>query len=763
MIFLLNINIIKGQSITVYTDSVTGEISSLLYGTGFENFGNEINLGLWADMIDGKSMEGDANNDGLADKWIPVGEGTNVISYFHDPVDPRNTDYSQNIQITSFTNGYGGIAQEGLNIETGKTYALGLFLRQNDLEGNVTVSLAGEYGTYAQVVFDSIPVNWTKYSAILTSSATVADAQLQITFTENGILWVDQVVLMPENNYLGHGTRLDIMEKLVQTRPTSVRWPGGLIAEQYDWRDGIGDKDDRPTTLVYASDVRNQWYPELVPNQFGTDEFMQFLEDIGGAEPILSINSGYAINGPLPEEYITNAVNWVEYCNGDVTTPFGNLRAANGHLEPYNVKYWNIGNEPWKISASDYANRFVQFATAMKEKDPSILLIAEDGNQSSQWRTNLLQIAGEYMDLLSIHRYYRNGYINSMSYPNYIENNFNNIKNIIDSNVPGNNILISFNEWNNNTNVGSGNALGWTLKEGLFTAGMFNSLERISHIVYQSGVWPLFRGDVAYEYIPYPRHNLIHYDNHRLFTSATYLALDLYRANFAPNKLAVDVVSNNFNTYLVNDVPYLDAVATKNEANDRLILKVVNKSGYNDMITSVTISGNPEPDIDSIASVYLINSTNVTDMNTLNEPNVIEIDSFSISGVSSNFEYIFPTHSITVIVLTGFFPSQTVSVVEKDDNLTPDQFMIYQNYPNPFNTETVIQYELPLSVDVLLEIYDIAGGKVKTLVNEKQFRGYKTVSWNGRDDKGLSVPSGLYFSLLTGGNATAVKKMMLIK
>ncbi len=763
MVLLLNIDIIKGQGITVYTDSVTGEISPLLYGTGFENFGNEINLGLWADMIDGKSMEGDANNDGLADKWIPVGEGTNVISYYHDPVDPLNTDYSQKIQITSFTNGYGGIAQEGLNIETGKTYSLGLFLRQNNLEGNVTVSLVGEYGTYDQVVFDSIPVNWTKYSAILTSSATVADAQLQITFTENGILWVDQVVLMPENNYLGHGTRLDIMEKLVQTRPTSVRWPGGLIAEQYDWRDGIGDKDDRPTTLVYASDVRNQWYPELVPNQFGTDEFMQFLEDIGGAEPILSINSGYAINGPLPEEYITNAVNWVEYCNGDVTTPFGNLRAANGHLEPYNVKYWNIGNEPWQISASDYANRFVQFATAMKEKDPSILLIAEDGNQSSQWRTNLLQVAGEYMDFLSIHRYYRNGYINSMSYPNYVENNFNNIKNIIDSYVPGNNILISFNEWNNNTNVGGGNALGWTLKEGLFAAGMFNSLERISHIVYQSGVWPLFRGDAAYQYIPYPRHNLIHYDNQRLFTSPTYLTLDLYRANYAPNKLAVDVVSNNFNTYLVDDVPYLDAVATKNEANDRLILKVVNKSGYNEMITSVTISGNPEPDIDSIASVYLINSANITDMNTLTDPNVIEIDSFSISGVSSNFEYTFPAHSITVIVLTGFFPSHTVSVVEKDDNLTPGQFMIYQNYPNPFNTETVIQYELPLSVNVLLEIYDITGGKVKTLVNEKQSRGYKTVSWNGRDDKSLSVPSGLYFSLLTGGNATVVNKMMLIK
>jgi len=753
---------LKGQSIAVYTDSVTGAISPLLYGTGFENFGNEIHLGLWADMIDGKSMEGDANGDGLADKWNPIGEGNNTIAYFHDPVNPLNASYSQKIQVSSYASGYRGIAQEGLYIETGKTYALSLFLRQSGLEGDVTVSLTGEFGIYAEVVFDSISEGWAKYSAVLTSSATVPDAQLQITFAEDGILWIDQVVLMPEDNYQGHGTRTDIMEKLVRTRPTCVRWPGGLIAEQYDWRDGVGDPDYRPTTLLYASDVRNQWYPEWAPNQFGTDEFMQFLEDIGGAEPILTVNSGYAIDGPLPQEYVTNAANWVEYCNSATTTPFGALRAANGHPEPYNVTYWNIGNEPWQMAAADYANRFVQIAIAMKAKDPSILLIAEDGNQSPQWRIDLLQIAGQYIDLLSIHRYYRNGYTNSMSYPNYIENNFNNIKNIIDFYIPGNNILISFNEWNNNTDISGGNALGWTLKEGLFAAGMFNALERQSDIVFQSGVWPLFRNDAAYDYIPYPKHNLIHYDNHRMFTSVTYLALDMYRTNFAPNKLAVDVISNGFDTYLASNVAYLDAVATKNENNDYLILKIVNKDIHNDLNTTVMITGNLVPTVDSVASVYQINSANTTDMNTLNNPNTVVIDSFSISYASTNFQFIFPAHSITVMKFSGSFPSVPVSIAG-DNNSLPTQLSLQQNYPNPFNSRTVIHYNLPASKDILLEIYDITGRKLRTLVNEKQTRGFKSIPWNGRNDKGGMVPTGMYFSRLTDGNSVMLIKMMLIK
>ncbi|NOZ03779.1 MAG: T9SS type A sorting domain-containing protein [FCB group bacterium] len=759
----MNIDNIKAQSITVYSDSVTGEISPLLYGTGFENFGNEIHLGLWADMIDGKSMEGDSDGDGVADKWNPTGEGNNIIVYEHDPVNPLNTEYSQKIQITSYTSGYRGIAQGGLYLATGKTYALSLFLRQNGLEGGVTVSLTGEYGVYAQVVFDSISQEWAKYSATLTSSATVDDAQLQITFAEDGILWVDQVVLMPEDNYRGHGTRRDIMEKLVRTRPTCIRWPGGFIAEQYDWRDGIGDPDYRPTTLVYASDVRNQWYPELVPNQFGTDEFMQFLEDIGGAEPILTVNSGYAIDGPLPQEYITNAVNWVEYCNGDTTTPFGALRAANGHPEPYNVKYWNIGNEPWQMTATDYANRFVRFAIAMKAKDPSIRLIAEDAPWS-YWLPDLLQIAGQYIDFISEHRYYMDRYVNSMSYPNYIERQFNDIKNIIDFYVPDNNILISFNEWNNNTPQSGGNALGWTLKEGLFTAGMFNALERQSDIVFQSGLWPLFRGEAAYDNIPYARHNLIHYDNHRLATSVTYLTLDLYRANFAPNRLAVDVVSDDFHTNLASNVSYLDAVATKNETDDRLILKVVNKDSVNDMKTTVAFMGYPEPTIDSIASVYRINSSNTTDMNTLNNPNVVAIDSFTISYASANFQFTFPAHSITVMKLSGSFPSAQTAITENDNNISlPTQLTLYQNYPNPFNIKTVIQYNLPTSGKIILEVYDLAGRSVRTLVNKTQPAGKQRVIWNGKNNNGASVPSGLYFTRLTYGNATKIKKMILVK
>ncbi|NOZ03780.1 MAG: T9SS type A sorting domain-containing protein [FCB group bacterium] len=763
---IINAGYTGAQSISINASTVEDTISPFLYGTGFESFCDEINLGLWADMIADKSLEWDKDFNGIADRWSAIGTGDNTAFYAHDSLNAFNTDYSQKISITSYTSGYRGIAQEGLYIETGKTYALGLFLRQDGLEGDVTVSLAGEYGTYAQVVFDSISQEWTKYSAILTSTATVTNARLQITFAEEGTLWIDQVTLMPGDNYRGHGTRRDIMEKLVKTRPTIVRWPGGMIGDQYNWEDGIGDRDKRPTRTMYVSTVRVKQNPEIDPNQFGTDEFMQFLEDIGGAEPILAVNCGFEVDDPLPQKYITSAANWVEYCNGDTTTPYGALRAANGHPEPYNVKYWNLGSSQAPalgIPAEVYANRVIQFAIAMKEKDPSIQLIMEDGD-TQQYRLKLLRIAGSYIDFYSIHRFYNNNYINTVSYPNYIEGLFKYVKGVIDKEVPGNDIRISFNEWNTDASVVDGRISGWTLREGIIVAGMYNALERQAKIVAHSGLWPLFRSEDSYRRIDWLwKHNLIHYDNHRLFTSVPYLALDLYRSNFAPNRLPIDVVSDEFSTPLASDVPYLDAVATKNDAGDRLIIKVVNKDTDNDKITSISLTGNPAPTIDSIATVYQINSADISDMNTLNNPNAVVIDSFTISYAATDFQFTFPAHSVTVIKLSGLFPSINTAVTGDDNISLPTRLTLRQNYPNPFNSRTVIRYSVPVAEDVLLEIYDITGRKVRTLLNGKQSQGFKSVLWDGRDDKGVTVPTGLYFSRLTDGESATLIKMMLIK
>ncbi|MCK4297834.1 MAG: T9SS type A sorting domain-containing protein, partial [Candidatus Marinimicrobia bacterium] len=85
------------------------------------------------------------------------------------------------------------------------------------------------------------------------------------------------------------------------------------------------------------------------------------------------------------------------------------------------------------------------------------------------------------------------------------------------------------------------------------------------------------------------------------------------------------------------------------------------------------------------------------------------------------------------------------------------------NYPNPFNPITTISYELPVESKVTLRIYNTMGGLVRTLVNEEQYAGYKNVIWNGRNESGSKVSSGIYFYRIAAGDFTQVKKMVFLK
>ena len=189
-----------------------------------------------------------------------------------------------------------------------------------------------------------------------------------------------------------------------------LRFPGGCIAHLYKWRKGIGPSGSRPETVsIWRHKTRNS---------FGTAEFITFCRK-AGAEPVITVS--YFAGGPQ------EAADWVEYCNGSAdTTPLGALRAKHGYPEPFDVKYWEIGNEVWHgyavphnnlslyvVSPSNYARRFKQYCTAMKTKDPSIQCGAvgcEMGLRGFDsfcmyWNKNVMEIAGQEIDFFSLHTY----------------------------------------------------------------------------------------------------------------------------------------------------------------------------------------------------------------------------------------------------------------------------------------------------------------------------------------------------------------------
>ncbi|MCA9890369.1 MAG: alpha-N-arabinofuranosidase, partial [Anaerolineae bacterium] len=131
------------------------------------------------------------------------------------------------------------------------------------------------------------------------------------------------------------GLRTDVMAALRDLNFRALRYPGGNFLSGYNWEDGVGPKDQRPARRDLA-------WQSIETNEFGTNEFMAFCKKIG-VEPMMAVNMGTGT--------IQSAANLVEYCNAPVGTKYANLRAEHGFADPYNVKYWCIGNEmdgPWQ-------------------------------------------------------------------------------------------------------------------------------------------------------------------------------------------------------------------------------------------------------------------------------------------------------------------------------------------------------------------------------------------------------------------------------
>jgi alpha-N-arabinofuranosidase len=195
------------------------------------------------------------------------------------------------------------------------------------------------------------------------------------------------------------GVRLDVIDALKKLKVPVLRWPGGCFADTYHWRDGVGPKKDRPSIL-------NVWWGNVKEdNSFGTNEFLNMCELLG-AEPYLSGNVGSG----TPQEL----ADWVKYTthpNG--SSPMTDLRQANGRGNPWNVKYWGLGNEAWgcggNMTAEYYANIYRQFGTFMtsgSNKEPLYRIASGASSGDYHWTEVLMkELPPAMFDALGLHHY----------------------------------------------------------------------------------------------------------------------------------------------------------------------------------------------------------------------------------------------------------------------------------------------------------------------------------------------------------------------
>ena len=347
-------------------------ISKYEFGMFIEHIGPLIYRSLWSEMLDDRkfyfpitSKEGAPSAQGgfrglQLRKWRPVGPDEAIVM---DTENPFVGDHSPRVQLDAST--LHGIQQSGLALVTGKKYVGRIYLRGTP-GTKLKVSLIwGEgAGDRQTIPVSTLTQTYKKFPLNFTANADTDKASLEITGTGTGSFHVGTVSLMPADNI--HGFRPDTTSLLRQIHSGFWRLPGGNFLSDWTWYDSVGDPDKRPPMFDYA-------WNQMQTNDVGMDEFMTLCKLID-VEPYITVNAGFGDAHSAAEE--------VEYINGSIKSRLGAERARNGHPEPYHVKFWNIGNEPygsWQLGRTDlkyYVLKHNEFAKAMRKADPSITLLA---------------------------------------------------------------------------------------------------------------------------------------------------------------------------------------------------------------------------------------------------------------------------------------------------------------------------------------------------------------------------------------------------
>jgi alpha-N-arabinofuranosidase len=371
-----------------------------------------------------------------------------------------------------------------------------------------------------------------------------------------------------------NGFRSDVLKAAKDLNVTILRWPGGNFSSNYHWRDGIGPRDERARRLEMA-------WGTVESNRFGTHEFLQYV-DLLGAEPYICVNLGTGT--------WTEAQQWVEYVNSAEDTEMTRLRKKNGRQQPWNVKYWGLGNEmdgPWQMghrSAEDYGKFALEAAKLMKWTDPNIKLIAagssnfRTGSDWLGWNRTVLDYLKSHIDYLAIHLYVGNPENNyydflasSCELSEKIETAEGLIRAALDGDRSGRRIYIAWDEWNVWYRARGNSQRGrrileerYNLEDALVVATFLNSFVNHAHIVRIANmaqlvnvIAPMFTNDKG------------------LFLQTIYFPLQLFAKNTRGKALELFTEGPKYENPRFGRVPYLDASAAFD--NGMLVINVVNR------------------------------------------------------------------------------------------------------------------------------------------------------------------------------------------
>ena len=601
--------------LTIQLDKPVANVSPVLYGLMTEEINYSYDGGLYAEMVRNRTVR--ENWSGVL-YWYLVEQGNAHAKLQADrktgPSEALNSSLRLDVTQADVENQAGVLNQGywGMALQPNTTYQ-GSFYAKADSDALNTVNAKLVSNTDGKILASAsvsgITTDWKQHEFSLKTGAIQASSSnhLVLSVAHTGTLWLNLVSLFPPTYHnRANGNRIDIMEKLAAMHPSFLRFPGGNylegdhIADRFDWKKTIGPLVDRPT---HPSPWRYH-----STDGMGLLEFLQWCEDLN-MQPVLAVYAGYSLQqehvnpGPDLEPYVQDALDEIEYVTGGPDTKWGSVRAKNGHAQPFNLTYVEIGNEDQFDRSGSYDGRYEQFYKAIKLKYPDLQIIATTPVKSVR------------PDVIDDH-YYRRA-----------TDFFHDTTHYDKTDRKGPKIFVG--EWATREGMPTPN-FGAALGDAAWMTGM----ERNSDIIVMASYAPLLvnvnPGGMQWET------DLIGYDAMRSYGSPAYYAQVMFGSYVGDSTLA----SN-----LENGGEKLFYSVTKDSKRKRVYLKLVNAASVSQAV-DLKFAG---ATLAKTGKLVMLKASNTEATNTLASPgNIVPVDS-QLRNVGSQLHYTAPAYSIQVM------------------------------------------------------------------------------------------------------------------
>ena len=397
------------NEMVIQTRKLGAEIQPTMYGLFFEDINYAADGGLYAELVKNRSFEFPQHLMG----WKTYGK----VTLQDDGPFERNLHY---VRLSDPGHGHKhtGLDNEGffgVGVKEGEEYRFSVWARlpQGGTKATLRIELVdtksmGEHQAFATQSLAIDSKEWKKYQIILKPGATNPKAVLRIFLTSKGTVDLEHISLFPVDTWKGHenGLRKDLAQALADIHPGVFRFPGGCIVEgtdlatRYDWKKSVGPVENRPLNENrWQYTFTHRFFPDYYQSYgLGFYEYFLLSEEMGAA-PLPILNCGlscqYQNSDPKAhvavcdlDSYIQDALDLIEFANGDINTTWGKVRADMGHPAPFNLEFIGIGNEQW---GEEYPERLEPFIKAIRKVHPEIKIVGSSGPNSEG-----KDFAGEY-------------------------------------------------------------------------------------------------------------------------------------------------------------------------------------------------------------------------------------------------------------------------------------------------------------------------------------------------------------------------------